>query len=64
MNTNWSDYVQGVGTLYLSRMLRFFESAQAGIYAGVRFGWRTAIAHVGTGLRTGRADAVSGALVS
>lgn len=23
MNTNWSDYVQGVGTLYLSRMLRF-----------------------------------------
>lgn len=23
MNTNWSDYVHGVGTLYLSRMLRF-----------------------------------------
>ena len=25
MNTNWSDYVQGVGTLYLSRMLRFSD---------------------------------------
>ena len=49
MNTIWSDYIQGINTLYLTRMLRFSDMFQEKYKKGFQIDGRKAILEIGCG---------------